>query len=567
MKIGAFGITAYAVGLTLGLIAVATYGAMEASGTPAFCGSCHVMDPYYQSWKVSSHADIACVDCHISPGITAELRKKYEALSMITRYFTGTYGTNPWAEVDDAACLECHERRLLVGRELFGDVLFDHGPHLSELRRGKRLRCTSCHSQIVQGSHITVTSTSCILCHFKGQQTGTGTAECTLCHQTPQHTVDADGLQFDHGDVARFGMACESCHTPAAASSGSVPRERCLTCHNDLERLERYDEGDLLHQTHVTDHKVECTNCHLEIEHVAPRHLETARTECATCHGGGHSPQRSLYAGIGGKGVAPMPDVMYRAGVRCEGCHRQHAEGDAGEAPLAGEVACMSCHGPSYRTLFGDWKVMIEERTAAARQQLDSTARLLGDQAPTLLADARHNLELVERGGGIHNVRYSLALLRAVHLQQNERRKLSGKREVSPPWPVPPYETPCMECHTGAESRTRNAWGKSFSHTRHVIRRGLDCESCHRTHEEREASTEGHLRLGPEDCQSCHHSDSARECESCHSGVRDRTFSVELGDFSHAAHVDDMEIACSDCHGTAPRISAKADRELCAGCH
>jgi nitrate/TMAO reductase-like tetraheme cytochrome c subunit len=342
MRFRAFGVTAYAIGLIVGLVAVATYGAMEMSGTPAFCGSCHVMDPYYQSWKISSHADIACVDCHISPGITAELRKKYEALSMVARYFTGTYGTNPWTEVDDVACLECHERRLLVGRELYGNVIFDHGPHLSELRRGKRLRCTSCHSQIVQGSHITVTGTSCILCHFKNQEPGSGTAKCTLCHQTPDRVVDANGLQFDHGDVARFGMACESCHTPAAANSGSVPRERCLTCHNDPERLEHYEEGDLLHQTHVTDHKVECTNCHLEIEHVAPRHLEAARTECETCHGGGHSPQRSLYAGIGGRGVPPMPDVMYQAGVRCEGCHLQHE----GPTRVGGDVACMSCHGP-----------------------------------------------------------------------------------------------------------------------------------------------------------------------------------------------------------------------------
>lgn len=563
MKIRAFGATAYVVGLTVGLTVVATYGAMEASGTPAFCGSCHVMDPYYQSWKVSSHSDIACVDCHISPGITAELRKKYEALSMVTRYFTGTYGTNPWTEVDDAACLECHERRLLVGRELYGNVIFDHGPHLTELRRGKRLRCTSCHSQIVQGSHITVTGTSCILCHFKNQKPGTGTAKCTLCHQTPEHVVDANGLQFDHGDVGRFGMACESCHTPAASGSGGVPRERCLTCHNDLERLDRYDDGDLLHQTHVTDHKVECTNCHLEIEHVAPRHLEAARTECATCHGGGHSPQRSLYAGIGGKGVPPMPDVMYQAGVRCEGCHLQHD----GETRVAGDVACMSCHGPRYRTLFEDWNITVKNRTAAARRQLDATSRLMGEQASTVLADAKHNLELVERGSGIHNVKYSLALLQAVHRQQNEARGLVGRGEVSPPWPVPPYETPCMECHAGAESRTRSVWGKSFSHTRHVMRQSLDCETCHRSHDERESTGEQHLRLTRADCQRCHHGDTARDCASCHSTVRERTFAVEFGDFSHVAHIDDMEIACTDCHGPAPRISARADRTLCADCH
>ncbi|MGB5401502.1 MAG: cytochrome c3 family protein, partial [Thermoanaerobaculia bacterium] len=377
MKLGRFTVAGYAIGLILGIGIVATYGAMHMSSTPSFCGSCHVMSPYYESWAESSHANINCVDCHISPGITQELRKKYEAMAMVARYFTGTYGTNPWAEVDDSACLECHERRLLMGREVFGDVLFDHGPHLSELRRGKRLKCTSCHSQIVQGSHMTVTATTCTLCHFKGQQPGEGTARCTLCHQVPDRVLSAGGLDFDHGDVARFGMECNTCHTPPDPNAGRVPKERCLTCHNEPSRLAEYEKGDQLHQTHVTDHKVECTHCHLEIEHVAPRHLEAAQSECGSCHGGGHSPQRDLYAGLGGKGVDPRPDVMYLAGVRCEGCHLDHG---SGETALAGEISCMSCHGPKYRQIFENWQATIAERASGMRRQIDSTARLLGSE-------------------------------------------------------------------------------------------------------------------------------------------------------------------------------------------
>ena len=82
---------------------IATFVALlvfvQISSTPNFCGSCHIMAPYYESWKHSSHKNIACVDCHIPPGVTAELRKKYEALSMVVKYFTGTYSTNPWTEV------------------------------------------------------------------------------------------------------------------------------------------------------------------------------------------------------------------------------------------------------------------------------------------------------------------------------------------------------------------------------------------------------------------------------------------------------------------------------------
>jgi hypothetical protein len=92
-------------------------------------------------------------------GSLSEIRKKFEALSMVAKYVTGTYGPKPWAEVATmAACLRCHERRLLEGKEIYHGVHFDHRPHLIESRRGLKLRCTSCHSQIVQGSHISVTS-------------------------------------------------------------------------------------------------------------------------------------------------------------------------------------------------------------------------------------------------------------------------------------------------------------------------------------------------------------------------------------------------------------------------
>ena len=98
-----FRMLSYGAALVLGIGLVALIFAVQASSTPTFCGSCHIMKPYYESWKHSKHSKIACVECHISPGIGAEVRKKYEAVSMVVKYMTGTYGTKPWAEVDDAA--------------------------------------------------------------------------------------------------------------------------------------------------------------------------------------------------------------------------------------------------------------------------------------------------------------------------------------------------------------------------------------------------------------------------------------------------------------------------------
>ena len=128
---------------------------------------------------------------------------------------------------------------------------------------------------------------------------------------------------------------------------------------------------------------------------MTPRHLEAAKSEFSSCHGGGHSPQRDLYAGLGGKGVDPRPDVMYLAGVRCEGCHVNHG---GEETALAGEISCMSCHGPKYRQVYKNWQATVAERTSGVRKQLDSTARLMGSEPPPAFENAKLNLELVERG-------------------------------------------------------------------------------------------------------------------------------------------------------------------------
>ena len=553
---------AFAMLLGIGVVAMGT--AMEVSSRPSFCGSCHIMAPYYESWKHSSHKNIACVDCHIPPGVTAELRKKYEALSMVARYFTGTYSTNPWTEVDDAACLRCHERRLLAGKELFGDVLFDHSAHLAGMRRGKTLRCTSCHSQIVQGSHIAVTASTCILCHFKGQTSGVGTARCTLCHQVPDKVIHKDNLTFNHADVSRYGMQCTSCHARPVGTDGAVPKERCVTCHNEPARLAAYDNTELLHEQHVTIHKVDCLHCHLEIEHVGAPRIEAAATACASCHEQGHSPQMNLYAGLGGLGVEPMPDPMFLAGVRCEGCHLD-IPGHSGATRKASEISCMSCHGPSYLKIYRLWKSTVAERTALVDRQLAETAAAGRGPDPPALEEARFNLDLVKRANGIHNVRYAYALLRQSHGDLNRARASRGLSALPEPWPAPPYESPCFSCHEGIDSQRGQIFGREFRHEPHVMKSKLRCEACHRPHEER--ARDEVVRFDASGCESCHHASPGADCLGCHAQIRTRTFKVARGEFSHAFHLDEAGQTCSDCHDLTPGKPPRIKEDTCAGCH
>ena len=549
--------------LAMGLILLVLM--VETSSQPQFCGSCHIMAPYYESWKTSSHKEIPCVDCHIPPGVAHEVRKKWEALSMVVSYITGTYGTKPWTEIDDASCLRCHQRRLLSGQELFGDVLFDHGPHLTQMRQGTKLRCTSCHSQIVQGRHIAVTASSCILCHFKGERAAE-TSRCTLCHSIPKQVVEKGMLRFDHADVQRYDMKCQWCHASRLTpEDGRVPRERCFTCHNDPTRLALYEETDLMHRMHVTERKVDCLHCHLEIRHGEPLHADerTSQTECSTCHVMGHSPQRSLYAGTGGRGVPPMPAPMFLAGVACEGCHIQ-LPGAEQESVQATEISCMSCHGPKYKSVLLGWKRSVKERTDAVSRQLRSTASLVRETESQALADARYNVELVQKGRGIHNQRYAFALLSHSHKLLNDVRAEIGRPLLSVPWPEIPFESPCSQCHQDIVTQKANPFGRDFSHEVHVVRRELECAACHRPHEER---TKGELlSFGEDGCANCHHQDPEADCQNCHSKILEKTVPSFRGDFAHLLHVELLE-GCTDCHTPGAEKSHPVDQDVCAMCH
>jgi hypothetical protein len=442
-------------------------------------------------------------------------------------------------------------KRVLLGRELYqGGVLFDHQPHLAEMRREKQLRCTSCHSQIVQGSHIAVTPTTCFLCHFKDTPANTGTGRCTLCHAVPEKTITTAGLSFNHGDVKRFGMSCMACHQGIVKGDGEVPRERCFTCHNDEERLERYGQTEFLHRMHVTDHKVECLNCHIEISHKIPAREEALSTPCQSCHSGsaGHSPVRDLYRGIGAKGVPPRPAAMYLAGIRCEACHNRPRDGYQG----ADEVSCMACHGPKYLTVYRSWQAGLKQRVDGIRVELQQVAAQIekrGDGARESLANARENLTLVESGVAIHNPGYTVEIIEQAHRDVLGALTATGEEHLpAKPWTEAPYQAECLKCHFGIELVSGKAFGKEFPHTPHVVSAGLRCTICHG-----DLTAHGEMKLGPERCGQCHERIKrpmadvpAEDCLTCHAAEIGAVSEKVV--FPHEKHIE-MGLDCGTCHG------------------
>ncbi len=393
---------------------------------PEFCRSCHNMEPYYVSWKESSHSHVSCVKCHFPPGVGEKIRGKMLGLVQLAKYVTSSEGPRPAAEVPDASCLRsgCHEERLLAGKVDFNGVPFDHAPHLNHVQRGKQLRCTSCHSQIVQGSHMTVTTTTCFLCHFKDQHFNQGLGTCTRCHQIPTQEFDlGSGATFNHDLAFTRGVNCTSCHGDLTRGKGEVPHERCVVCHNRQHDLERISDMEFMHQKHVTDHKVDCLECHLEIKHAAdPLRLEHAATDCISCHPDQHRNQINMFEGIGGKTAPDTPNAMVGARITCASCHQTKEVTSKGAVLWAASTkTCAQCHDNS--TIDRLWSIHESLRAsldsigacvANLRLNLDSLDAERSAGMSEQIDDIESDLQFLRIGNGIHNIHYASTLTRGL---------------------------------------------------------------------------------------------------------------------------------------------------------
>ncbi len=503
------------VGIPVIIIALAI-GSIEYTSRPKFCRTCHYMEPFYDSWKTSGHSDVTCIKCHYPPGVKSKIEGKVAGLAQLVSYVTQVYRkSKPWAEIPDESCLRegCHETRLLEGEVTFKGVDFSHTTHLSTLRRSKKLRCTSCHSQIVQGEHMVVTESTCFICHFKKSEKTHEVADCRKCHSSVEKIS-----RYDHSEMAKKDIDCRRCHRHVVLGEGTVVKEHCYDCHWERERLDRIEETEFLHRTHTTDHKIECLGCHMPIEHRIISMAEEAELNCASCHSGFHQPQMDLYMGIGGRGVSSVPDPMEKVGVSCEGCHISMSHRGMTGTAYAGKKSCSPCHADGYSKLLKSWKkgidVRVGELTGAYERVYSLTrSKSRKERVGSFLSDAKFNLDLVRYGKGIHNIEYSDTLLSSVSRNLGKAKKTLSLNVSIPDIERYSRAVPdgCSKCHYGVEMVTVDAFGEKFSHKRHLISAELKCEKCHSN-----AKKHGELIISSKDeCLECHHSEQ-RDCEDCH---------------------------------------------------
>ena len=574
--------------MAAGLLCMGLLGfvAVEQTAQPAFCGSCHNMVPYIESWEKSLHADVGCIECHYPPGSKETLEGKFKAITQVAKYVTNTE-SKPYAEVSDQSCLRagCHSVPSLEGPIQFGRIAFEHRDHVLESRRGRQLQCTSCHAHVLEGEHFNVSESVCFACHLMPDAEGAlpEHSDCQICHGPPIDKIEVAGEDFVHSEFTGRGVRCQQCHTSVVKGRGEVREERCHTCHEEEGHISRIDDVPFMHEQHVTGHKVECFQCHDEIRHGLLPHdpFESGENDCRSCHQLSHDPGMGMLAGTGAIGVEDLPSRMTETMVDCLSCHTGFSHRPEGVEPLsgaahhaaaaaAGEPDCIHCHGTSYAGMLGRWQSTIGGQVQRLQPLLDAAQP--AEQDPALREDflaARYNLELLSQdpSGGAHNPAYSVSVARDVAARLDRLHLGLGLESAGRASAGLPVRSPsgCADsCHLGVESLEQVPMeGGSFPHRRHLLDAGLDCAQCHQTEEQ----LHGQPSFPRQDCASCHHQpdeDDELDCAACH-GTQLGMFAGEFPGFEpYPSPMPDLD--CADCHGEAPELM-RPDADGCEMCH
>jgi hypothetical protein len=273
------------------LVAVAIVVTVVETDRPTFCKSCHEMGPYYNAWQHGPHKGMACVECHVDPGLAAHAIHKIPALKELAVHLTGDpkFPLAVRRPMPPHRCTRCHEN--LPKRTKSG---FEHATHASKT-------CPDCHTDA--GHTVTVEALQAAGVFAGGSQTaiavqtvaraGSGTTlarhskvSCSRCHKMTKiecgvcHNLPAKHFQPSTG--AKM-PACTLCHRTAGASWAAAhptASSDCLSCHNSPTNS-GHPKGPLC----ATCHKqvgVSFAFGHPTIDSESEHDL--SRMRCAECH-------------------------------------------------------------------------------------------------------------------------------------------------------------------------------------------------------------------------------------------------------------------------------------------
>lgn len=342
-------------------VLIGTAGAIKLTMSPEFCSKCHVMAPEYATWEASAHAQVACVDCHIKPGLGNLIIHKIAAIKELVLYATNTYERpiKMSEQLDDGICVSCHSKNRKITPS--GDLIVPHEKHAA-----KNVHCVECHSGVAHGNIVARKMTvdgnyqvwtaeygkkqmdkqytetkmdTCVKCHIKRNVT----QECQACHSAisvPQdHKAKTWGTA--HGLKARADINyCNKCHSysvgnePVQIKDSVVKYARenvfCYDCHQKRP-LSHTENWDMTHKKAIVNRDVtNCLVCH-DIDKHDPSY-KAVPTNCGKCHGQQYGAP--LKNNINGKTTFNKlhlpnwrkihPSIVKEKGAANEGCWNCH---------------------------------------------------------------------------------------------------------------------------------------------------------------------------------------------------------------------------------------------------
>ena len=210
--------------LFMGLSAIGGYQSYHYTDSVAFCGqTCHtVMQPEYTAYKVSPHARVACVSCHIGPGaewfVRAKISGAYQVYSVAFNKFSRPIQT-PVENLRPAqdVCEQCHWPAKFWGEQLAERVHFS----LDEKNTRRQV------SLLIKTGGGSVAGVSAGIHYHMNIQNTIWYAAADRQRQV----IPWIRVQGPDGKVTEY-VSTDKSFTPDELKKAEIRRMDCVDCHN-----------------------------------------------------------------------------------------------------------------------------------------------------------------------------------------------------------------------------------------------------------------------------------------------------------------------------------------------
>ncbi len=377
---------------------------VEFTSQSFFCNSCHIMNPFYDSWKVSKHADVECIKCHIPPGVNSYAMAKLNGLGQVVDDLLHRTSTKPSAAVSVFSCTRegCHNLNKMKEDDLLANrnsndrpYLFNHEQHVDKSVLDIHMNCTTCHSHIKGGNHFEVNTNVCVTCHMiakdspatlaqKEKSAGTRVGKVFSSRivfkprhvepleKTEQSPVDEDTTLIVSTSPSNSNDNTTSPTNLALASSSpesdsikpihanptnSDPPYRCRTCHTPPTEVVKYRGLEIDHRDFVT-FGTTCESCHSGVT-ATPRVVDD--TQCLSCHD------------YGAERVTNTTEIhnLHSEGehkVECFSCHGITKHGPTAQSIRLERLNCTNCHERQHLVQFDTYASLEHNNTTPPKQ-------------------------------------------------------------------------------------------------------------------------------------------------------------------------------------------------------